>query len=386
MARLRSIVGAVAALALAMPGFAAPAPARPPAFDYQPQDVDERGLWMKMEEEERLLKTSPFLIQDAALNAYVRGVLCRAVGEEGCRSVRVYLIRSPHFNAAMAPNGMMHVYSGLLLRMRSEAELAAVLAHEFSHFEQQHTLRTFRALRSKTDAMAWIGFVPYVGMIGQLAIMGSAFGFSREMEREADLASIGHLASNGYKTGAAADIWAQLRAEMDATAAARKQKSRKDKNGGFFATHPSSAERITYLKAEAGTKAGADAREGVAEYRAALQPWWPQFIDDQIKLNDHGGTDFLLSQLATGGWTGELLYARAELLRARAGADDFAAAAKLYRDAAAGERPLPEAWRGLGLASLRAGDPAGGRAALKQYLTLRPDAADKAMIAMLAGE
>ena len=384
-------LAALAALTLtSAPALAAPdaAKPRPSAFDYQPQDKDERGLWMQMEEEERALKTSPFLIHDAELQAYVRGVLCRAVGADACGSVRIYLIRSPYFNAAMAPNGMMHVYSGLLLRMRSEAELAAVLAHEFSHFEHQHSLRAFRDMRSKTTAMAWLSFVPYVGTLGQLAVASTIFGFNRDMEREADLASIGYLADGGYEPAAAADMWAQLRAEADATAAARQQKSRQDRNGGFFATHPGSAERLSYLSAEARTRRPAAPARRDAEYRNAIVRWWPQFIDDQIKLNDFGGTDFLLTQLAANGWTGDLLYARAELLRARGGAGDFAAAGDLYRRAidAGGAEPLPENWRGLGLAMLRSGAEADGRAALKHYLNARPDAADKAMIAMLAGE
>jgi hypothetical protein len=44
-----------------------------------------------------------------------------------------------------------------------------------------------------------------------------------------------------------------------------------------------------------------------------------------------------------------------------------------------------ESWRGLGLALLRSGDADGGRDALKTYLTRKPDAPDRAMIAMMAG-
>lgn len=379
----------LAALALPAASVAAPKPAkpRPSAFDYKPQDVDEKGLWMRMEEEERELRTSPFILHDAELNAYVRGVLCRAVGDEACRSVRVYLVRSPYFNASMAPNGMMNVYSGLLLRVRSEAELAAVLAHEFAHFEEQHSLKSFRDIRGKTDAMAWFSFVPYVGLLGQVGIAGSVFGFNREMERQADVASVGYLDGSGYAPDAATEIWTKLRAEQDATAAARKIRSRKDRTGGFFATHPGSAERLVYLAAAAKGRGAAGDVRGSAEYRAAIARWWPRFIDDQIKLNDFGGTEFLLGQMADGGAeTGDVLYARAELLRARGNPADFAGAAALYKQALAGEAPLPENWRGLGLASLRSGADAEGRAALKTYLAARPDAADKAMIAMMAGE
>jgi len=122
---------------------------------YAPTTVDERGAWMEADEDERRLRESPSVIRDLALNAYVRGVLCRTVGDDRCRSVRIYIERVPAFNASMAPNGTMIVWSGLLLRVRNEAELGAILGHEFGHFELRHSVLGFRNQRSGTDLMAW---------------------------------------------------------------------------------------------------------------------------------------------------------------------------------------------------------------------------------------
>ena len=70
--------------------------------------------------------------------------------------------------------------------------------------------------------------------------MGSLFAYSREMEREADVASLPMLAKAGYDPCAASRIWAQMLAEEDATAAVRKRKMPAE--GGMFATHPTSIE------------------------------------------------------------------------------------------------------------------------------------------------
>jgi predicted Zn-dependent protease len=273
----------------------------------------------------------------------------------------------------------------LLLRTRNEAQLAAVLAHEFGHFEQRHSLRMFRDIRAKTDAAAWLGFIPYVGLVAQLGVVGSVFSFSRDMEREADLEGLRHVAKAGYQPKAFAGIWAQLRTEQDATAVERKQKSRKDRNGGFFATHPNTAERMMYLTEAAAKVKEGSGHEGEAEYRAAMADWWAPLIDDQIKLNDFGGTEFLLANLAADGWTSELLYARGELYRARGKAGDFEKAAGFYREAIAKGSELPEVRRGLGLALIRAGAADEGRAMLKDYLKRKPDAGDRAIMAMMAG-
>ena len=256
-------------------------PDLPSAFGYEPKDEDERGLWLQMDEFERKIKYSKLLIDDPDLNAYLRKVLCNTVGKNRCASTRIYLMRTPFFNASMAPNGMMMVWSGLLLRVRSEAELASVLAHEFGHFENQHSLQSFRDIRAKTDAMAWFSLVPGVGSFAQFELVGSVFRFNRDMEREADIVAVNYMAENGYDPVAASTIWEQLRGEMDATAKARKQKSRKDSDGGFFAPHPNSKERMDYLRDAASKMDAKKFRKGEADYRAAIKDWWPRLIDDQ---------------------------------------------------------------------------------------------------------
>ena len=397
MRRVANAVVAVA-VALASPAFAAPsaapAPAavktKPSATGYRPQGELEKGLWYEMDEQERLLKQSKFLVTDPALNAYVRGVLCRTVGEQRCAATRLYLVRTPYFNASMAPNGTTIVYTGLLLRMRDEAQLAAVLGHEFTHFERRHTLRLFKDIRAKTDALSWLSFIPipYLGMLSQIALIGGIYAFSRDMEREADAGSIEELARAGYDPREASAIWEQLGAALDATAKVRGHKSRKDKNGGLFATHPKSTERMATLceKANAMALAEPGARRA-AEYRAALKDWWPKLIDDQIKLQDFGGTEYLLGTLAgpdPAGWTADLLYAKGELYRSRGLVGDFEQAVAAYQAAIAKGDAIPETWRGLGLARMRLGQAVEGKAALREYLAKKPDAEDSLLLAAMA--
>lgn len=363
-------------------------PVKPSPAVYQPETAEERGLWLEMDEAERSLKTSRFVVRDAALNAYVRGVLCREVGEARCGAVRLYIIRTPHFNATMMPNGALQIWTGTLLRLRNEAQLAAVLGHEFAHFEKKHSLQNFRAVRGKTDAMAWLSFFGLIGALANIGILGSIFSFGQDMEREADVTSLEYMRSGGYSPAAASAVWAQVIAEGDATALARQQKKRRHQGGGFLDSHPANADRMAYL-GELARKgppgANGPGMEGIDSYRAAMAAWWAPLIDDQVKLNDFGGTEFLLARLAEHGWTSELLYARGELYRTRAGADDFEKSVEYYRGAVAAERPVAEAWRGLGLSLLRTGGDDEGRQMLKRYLELRPEAPDKSMITMLAG-
>lgn len=370
---------------LGQPLSAAPPDRQSPssAGQYEPKDADERSIWMMMDEQEKELRDSKFLVTDPALNAYVRSVLCKTVGQAKCAVARIYIVRTPYFNAAMAPNGMMMVWTGLLLRTRNEAELAAVLAHEFAHFEGRHSLNGFRDIKAKSSALTLLSYLPYnAGLPGQFSLVGSVFSFSRDMERRADLVSLNYLASSGYDPMAASRIWRNLGAEMSARAIDRKSGPFRDPGSGFFSTHPGVAERMDYLQAAALTKVG-PFRDGAPEYRQALESWWPTLIDDQIKLNDFGATEFLLGQLASNGWTSELLYARGELYRLRGKAGDIEKSAEYYRQAAKLPEALPETWRGLGIALMRMGKQADARRALRTYLERKPDAVDRAMISTM---
>jgi beta-barrel assembly-enhancing protease len=353
--------------------------------DYRPTDKDERGLWMQADEAERQLKNSRFVIKDAALNEYVRGVFCKTVSEAKCADVRIYITRTPYFNASMMPNGTMQIWSGLFLRTRNEAQLAAVLGHEYAHYERRHSLQLFREIKEKSNAAAWLSFVPF-GFVASLGLIGSIYAYNRDMEREADTASLKLLAGAGYMPGEASKVWAQLRDEMDATAAARGKKSRKDKDGGIFATHPPTAERMTELAKQAEKLAvEGDPRAARAEYIAALGKWWPAFIDDQVKTNDFGASDLLIQRLASEGWTSDLLFARAELYRARGKPEDLTAAIGYYGQAIAGSACFAECWRGLGFAQMRSGRGDAGKASLREYLKRDPEAHDRALVSAMIG-
>ncbi|KQX26333.1 peptidase M48 [Sphingomonas sp. Root50] len=348
---------------------------------YQPQGVDERGMWMEADEDERVLRDSRFVIPDTELNAYVRGVFCRTVGEERCRNVRVYVLRVPQFNATMYPNGMMTIWSGLLLRVRNEAELGAVLGHEFAHFELRHSLKGFMARRSASDIQMWANILVSNSSIPH-AVAGAFYAFERDQEKEADLRGAHYLGLSPYPATAAADVWDRQIAEQDATELGRKRKATHSYKAGYAASHPTGLARATYLRQEAA-RIGDGGDTAASAYRQGTAKWLPIFLDDQIKLNDFGGTEFILQSLAGNEWTPELLYARAELYRQRGNPRDLVSAAQFYQEAVAGGCANPEVHRGLGLVLMRSQQVEAGQAALRQYLGLVPDAKDAPMISAL---
>jgi Zn-dependent protease with chaperone function len=368
-----------------------PAPPPPPYVGaYQPQGVDEIGLWREDDERERALTNSPLVLRDEALNAYVRDVLCRTVGADRCASVRIYIVRFPLFNASMTPNGSMVVYTGLLLRARTEAELAAVLGHEFGHFEKRHTLQRFKARRTGTDLLSWAAVLTMMSGTRsayqsfdsmQMSVLGGLARFNRDNEREADLLGLGYLNSSALRPHAASRLWRTLILEAEASAAARGIRKPDFDRISFFASHPADGERADYLYALAAPD-GEGRDDGAARYAAAVSKWLPAFIDDQIALNDFGASDFIINKLAESGWTADLWRARGDLYRGRGHPRDTMNAAEFYGQAVALNPQLAVAFRGLGLSLIKTGRGSEGRTALSRYLELEPDARDASMIKM----
>ena len=221
---------------------------------YRPgADSDEKGLWSLMDRAERNLRVSRFVVQDDGVNAYMRAIACR-LAKDHCVDLRIYVVRTAQFNASMAPNGMMEVWTGLLLRCVDEAQLAAIIGHELGHYLRRHTVERWRDARNKADFGAFLSLglavagLGAVGSLANLALVASAFAFSRDQEREADEIGLDLMARAGYAPVAAAEVWEQLIAEHKAGTAERTSQL-------LFATHPEPEERLGALR-EAATKAG----------------------------------------------------------------------------------------------------------------------------------
>jgi len=314
--------------------------------------------------------------------------------------LRIYVMRDASFNAAMAPSGFMIVNTGLLARVRNEAQYAAVLGHEAGHYFRKHSIQGYRNLRRKAAVGAFVstaagiaagasggsGYGPRswidAANVINAALTMSVFQFSRDQESEADAYGIMLMSRAGYSPYAAADIWNQLIDERRASAAQRAKKYR-DAAASILSTHPPSEERMTDLADTAEYLAGkqeAVGQDGREEWLAATRPYATQLLAEQVSLNDPGASLYLIASRAKDGWTGLLRYQEGEVYRLRAEAGDDARAVEAYTAAVGLPDAPPDAWRAQGYALLKAGRSEEARAALNRYLELAPDAKDAGMI------
>ncbi|MCV2419961.1 M48 family metallopeptidase [Paucibacter sp. DJ2R-2] len=375
--RRRKVLLAACAQAVAAGGAMASSSASdwvaPSRFGRPDASSDEGGLWALMDREETKLRRSPFLLRDAPLRDYLQGIADKLAGEHAA-DVRVYPVRTPHFNASMAPNGMMQVWSGLLLRVDNEAQLAAVLGHEIAHYLQRHSIERLRDVKARSAFGLFFGMLGVAGLVGQLANTAGAFGFSRDHEREADAIGLTLMRRAGYDTREAAKVWDNLRSEVQASYGGDPGKS-----SPMFATHPASEERSASLSAMAAGDSGGFV--GSAEFNQRLAGLQRGMLEDELRRGQFGPTLVLLERLiARDPLRSELLYFRGEARRLRAGADDAELALRDFERAMEMGHEPPEVHRSLGYMYKQREEIDSARAAFARYLERAPQAADAAMI------
>jgi predicted Zn-dependent protease len=263
-----------------------------------------------------------------------------------------------------------------------------VIAHESSHFLMRHQIRSWRDMKRKTDIFSFLAMGAgvaggatgtYTGDLVRLAELGtvlSLFRYSRGIEAESDALGLKLLANAGYDPLSMSETWEQLISEVEESAKVRRK--RVNRGYSLFASHPAPRERMIDLRASAVemTVPGRSYDRGRARYLQALAPIRQSLVDDQVKLNDPGASDFVIRTLAKDGWNGLLWFAQGEINRLRNGLTDQQRAAQAYASAVTFPDAPADAWRWHGIMLMKAGRRDEGRAALQRYLAMAPSAPD----------
>jgi predicted Zn-dependent protease len=300
----------------------------------------------------------------------MQDMACRLAGSH-CPDVRVHLMRTPYFNASMAPNGMMQVWSGLMLRVDNEAQLAAVLGHEIGHYLSRHSVEQLRSAKSHSATATVMAMFGVVGALGQLGVLANFSGYSRDHEREADRIGVSLMRGAGYDPAQASKIWENLLLETKANPEGGRPNA-------LFASHPAPEERMEALDKLAQANPGGVTKE--AEWNQAIKPFLHEWLADEVKRGQREESLALLGRMiARSPAGGEYLYARGETYRLRGKDGDLDAALADYLAAAANGGP-PESHRSLGSVYRARKQAAEAKASYQRYLELAPSAPDAAMI------
>ncbi len=154
------------------------------------------------------------------------------------------VIEHPVANAFSLPGGFIYVTKPLLSFVRSDHELAAILAHETAHAAHGHQLEMSRR---SNQAMFWTILIAALArdagvMRGAILVSnGLLSGYSRDIERDADLAGIAYLVQTPYTPVAMLTMMEHLKRDEEYSAGV---------DPGAFRDHPRTAERVAYIEAD----------------------------------------------------------------------------------------------------------------------------------------
>ena len=333
---------------------------------------DEGGLWAMMDREESKLRRSSFVVRDNAWRDYLSALACKLAGEH-CADMRVYTVRTPLFNASMAPNGMMQVWTGLLLRMENEAQLASVIGHEIGHYLQRHSLERLRDARAKSAFATLMAPFGLVGLVGQMGAIASLLAFSREHENEADRIGVALVRKAGLDPREASKVWANVRAEVAAGPGGDPAQ-----RNVMWATHPGVEERQVQLQKLTESDSG---DSGEARYLERIEPMLWSLGEEELKRAQYDESIVLFDRLgARRPQRGDLRWFRGEAQRLRGQAGDVDSARAYFEAALTLDKPPAQAHRSLGFIHREQGRKTDAADAFKKYLEAAPAAGDAGLV------
>ena len=231
---------------------------------------EDKEIKLGRELHEKIMESTP-IYQDEELQAYVNRI-GQKIAKNSHRPDLDYtftIIDSPDINAFALPGGFIYINRGLLGYLQSEAQMAAVLAHEVGHVTGRHSVKQDAARKGSSVVTVLSVLTTGSSVIGDVTdLWGTAavMGYGREMELEADSLGAEYLYNLGYNPKAMIEVIGVLKdQERFSRRLARESGKKTATYHGVFSTHPRNDTRLQEVVAKAGElsaeQAGTDNRE-----------------------------------------------------------------------------------------------------------------------------
>lgn len=250
-----------------------------------------------------MVRSSMPIIEDPEVSRYVDDVLKRLVKAIPPQpyEFKSSVILHNALNAFAVPGGYVFVFSGMLMNLNNEAELAGVLAHELAHVTQRHVAaRMERAqyltLGSLLLAVAGIALGGAAGAPIAVSATGASqsamLNYSRLDESDADNTGLQYLTAAGYPPSGMAGGFKILR--------------QKNWMSGinvptYLSTHPAIGDRVNSISARAAAMPEHIRNRSFdnSRFKRVQTLLWGRYGDEQAALQRFHGKD-ALSQMGRG--------------------------------------------------------------------------------------
>lgn len=203
------------------------------------------------------IRTSFPIVEDPEVVEYINGVFDRLMQTVPPQPFEysITVVRHNAINAFAAPGGNLFLFTGLILAMDHEAEMAGVLAHEIGHATQRHIAGRISQMQ-KVSMLSLAGAVlgAFLGgdagsalMVGSMAAGQAAqLSYSRADETDADHVGMSYLIKTGYPPRGMVGAFEKIRKQQWLLGSSIPT---------YLSTHPDVQDRINYLSTRISTLA-----------------------------------------------------------------------------------------------------------------------------------
>ena len=173
--------------------------------------------------------------------------------------INITVVESSEINAFALPGGRIVVFSGLLDRIKSAEELAALLGHEVGHVKHRHSIKAqVRSLSTYLFVSILLSDINGVtAVLIDNAKMLSTLSYSRKLEHLADEEALAVLEKNQIDQHGLVDLFKTLQGEAGKDPEFLK----------FISSHPLTQDRMAFAKKVA------DGQKELEEYQDLEGIW-----------------------------------------------------------------------------------------------------------------
>ena len=151
----------------------------------------------------------------------------------------VRLVKSEELNAFCLPGGFIFFTTGIIKKLETDSELAAVMAHEMIHADRKHSLKMAAESQKVTlgalAVMIASGGAAIPVILAQVAQVAITSGYTMEFESEADRLGLEALIQSGYSPTGMITLFERFMAE---------EYKQPIHEYGIYMNHPESPKRL----------------------------------------------------------------------------------------------------------------------------------------------
>ncbi|MBD5608224.1 MAG: M48 family metalloprotease, partial [Desulfovibrio sp.] len=205
------------------------------------------------------------------------------------------VILNNSLNAFAIPGGYTYIFTGLIMNLENEEDLAGILAHEIAHVTQRHAAARMERAQYLTlgSLLVAIGGIALAGPAGAAAAVTAAgasqsamLNYSRIDESDADTMGLHFLTSAGYPPKGMIGGFKAIR--------------QKTWMGGteiptYLSTHPAIGDRINNIGARVAAMPAdkRDIKSDNRRFNRVKTLLWARYGDEQVALRKFSGRDGL---------------------------------------------------------------------------------------------